>query len=136
MILLDAGGARLHTERLAKQKVGVVVPVAPLGRVQGRVFHPSDHYARQGIPIAFQSGAADGARDLPLRVLLSVERGLAADAALAALTTEAARMYRLDDRIGSLEPGRDADVLLFRGHPFRDGGRLERVWIGGEEIDR
>ena len=136
VVLLEADGARLHAARLAEKKVGIVVPVVPLGRVRGRVFHPSDHYSRQGIPIAFQSVAEDGARDLPLRALFSVERGLAADDALEALTSAPARMYKLEDRIGTLEPGHDADVLLFRGHPFRDGGRLERVWINGEEVDR
>jgi len=43
-------------------------------------------------------------------------------------------MFRLDDRIGTLEPGRDGDLLIFHGHPFRDGGRLERVLVAGEEL--
>jgi len=52
------------------------------------------------------------------------------------LTTDVARMFRLEDRIGSLEPGCDGDLLIFRGHPFQGEGRLERVLIRGEEVSR
>ena len=79
--------------------------------------------------------AEDGARDLPYHVLYAVERGLSADAALTALTLDAARMYKLDDRLGTLDAGKDGDLLIFRGHPFRDGVRVERVIINGKEVN-
>lgn len=134
LVLLDGEGAAAHAERLSKEGIGVVVPVGVLGRERERTVNPSDRLARGGVPIAFQSAAEDGARELPLRALYAVDHGLAADAAIAALTTQPARMFRLDDRIGSLEPGRDGDFLVFHGHPFRDGGRLERVFVAGEEV--
>jgi imidazolonepropionase-like amidohydrolase len=134
LALVDAEGADLHAERLARDKIAVVLPVAPVVRRDFEDFHLGDALARRGVPIAFQSDAEDGASELPLRVLFAVERGLSPESALAAVTIEAARLYRLDDRIGSLEVGRDADFVICRGHPFTGAGRVERVFINGEEV--
>jgi len=134
LILLDAQGSLDHLERLVKSQVGVILPMDVLIEDRDRRVNPSDLLARHGVPIAFQSGAADGAVDLPMRALYAVDHGLAADAAIAALTTDVARMFRIEDRVGSLEPGCDGDLLIFRGHPFRGEGRLERVLIRGEEV--
>lgn len=136
VVLLDADEADAHAARLAKSEVGVITPVSVRTERRNRSILPSDTLSRGGVRIAFQSTAEDGARELPTRVLYAVDQGLSPDAAIAALTTDPARMFRLDDRIGSLEPGRDGDLLIFRGHPFREGGRLERVLILGEEVSR
>ncbi len=136
VILLGGEGADHHAGRLVEKGVGVVVPVGVLAQERNRSVNPSDRLARRGVRIGFQSAAEDGARELPTRVLYAVDQGLAADAAIAALTSDVARMFQLEDRIGSLEPGRDGDLLIFRGHPFRDGGRLERVFVSGEEVAR
>ncbi|MCH7870420.1 MAG: amidohydrolase family protein [Planctomycetes bacterium] len=66
--------------------------------------------------------------------MVGVRQGLGGDAALRALTIDAAKMYHVDDRIGSLLPGKDADLLIFTGHPFDADGRLERVIISGREV--
>ena len=134
LILLDGSGSHVHIERLRAEKVGVIVPVNVLAVERFDTVNPSDRLARGGVQIAFQSHAEDGGRALATRALYAVDHGLAADAAIAALTTDVARMFQLTDRIGSLEPGRDGDLLIFRGHPFQDGGRLERVLIDGEEV--
>lgn len=134
VVLLNASGAHAHAEALAKNGVGVVLSRNIVWRRDKRDYHQGDDLTRRGVPIAFQSAAGDGARDLPFHVLYAVERGLSADAALAALTVDAARMYKLDDRVGTLAPGRDGDILIFRGHPFKDGAPVERVFIHGEEV--
>ncbi len=134
VVLRDAFDATLHAETLTEQTVGVIVPTQVTRLLRNEWYHQSDDLARRGIPVAFQSNGEDGARSLPLVGLHAVERGMAADAALAALTTDASRMYKIDDRIGSLEPGREGDLLIFSGHPFEAGSRLQRVIVGGEEV--
>jgi imidazolonepropionase-like amidohydrolase len=134
VVLLNAEGSYPYADRLSKEKVGVILPLDFIRDRPEWDFHQGDHLARQGVPIAFQSAAEDGARDLPFHVLHAVERGLSADAALAALTIDAAKMYKIDDRVGAIEPDKDADLVIFSGHPFLGGGRAERVFVRGEEV--
>ena len=140
LVLRNAQAAAAHADTLVEQQVGVIVPttiVAPpvAGRRRNdRGYHQADDLSRRGVAIAFQSDGEDSARSLPLTVLHAVERGLSADAALAAMTIHASRIYKLDDRIGSLTPGRDGDLVIFSGHPFEAGSRIKRVIINGEEV--
>jgi imidazolonepropionase-like amidohydrolase len=98
-----------------------------------RMYHQAADLAARGVRFAFGSDAEDGARDLPLVTLFSVQKGLGGDDALRALTSDAAKMFGIDDRVGTLAPGKDGDVLIFSGHPFDAGSRLERVLVNGEE---
>lgn len=145
LVLLGAEDAADATERLLahQEAVGIVVPpsidggrgpaAGPSVRA-GRPYHQIADLSRRGLRVALQSDSEDAARHLSLMGLYAVRQGLGGDAALRALTIDAARMYKLDDRIGSLAVGRDADVLIFRGHPFDAGSRLERVIVAGEEV--
>ncbi|MCH8253205.1 MAG: amidohydrolase family protein, partial [Planctomycetes bacterium] len=134
VVLLDAEGARAHVADLAALEIGVIVPRRVIRSVNNTRYHQSDDLARRDVPIAFQSSAEDGARTLRQWGLYAVERGLSADAALSALTVGAARMFNLDDRIGSLNVGLDGDLVIFDGHPFEAGSRVRRVIVGGEEV--
>ncbi len=136
LVLVGAEDAAEIAERIAEHKdtLGVVIPPNVVRTRQRRPYTQAADLSRQGIPIALQSDSEDGARSLPLMGLFAVRNGLGPDAALRALTIDAARMYKLDDRIGSLEPGKDADLLIFSGHPFDAGSRLERVIVSGREV--
>lgn len=154
VVLLDAPeSADIAGEILSrKDQVGVVVPpeivrsrgvrdpgmrdlaTTELERENSTTYNQAADLARLGIRVALQSDAEDGARALPLMGLFAVQAGLGGDEALRALTIDAARMYRIDDRLGTLETGKDADVLIFSGHPFDAGSRLERVFVGGREV--
>jgi imidazolonepropionase-like amidohydrolase len=50
------------------------------------------------------------------------------------VTIDSARIIGMDDRVGSLEPGKDADLLILRGHPFRTRSIPEAVLIDGELV--
>jgi imidazolonepropionase-like amidohydrolase len=117
-----------------RDKLGVIVAPDLAGWRSGRMYHPVVDLGRRGVPVALQSDREDGARNLPLMGLYAVQQGLGGDAALRALTCDAARIYKLDDRVGTLEPGRDGDVLIFDGHPFDAGRQLRRVIIRGQEV--
>ena len=90
--------------------------------------------ANQGIPVAFHSSAEEGAAELPLMAAYAVSKGMSPEGALRALTNDAAKMLRIDDRVGSLARGMDADVLLLDGDPTLAGVRVVRVWVAGREI--
>ena len=57
---------------------------------------------------------------LPLAGGLAIREGLDPDVALRALTLTPAEVLGVADRVGSLQPGKDADLALYRGHPFYD----------------
>lgn len=136
VVLLNAENASRIADRIAKSEAGVVVPSDILQRGEDRALHvPANTYARAGVPVAFQSGAEDAARTLPLQVAYAVYQGLDAHTALEALTINPARMFKIDDRVGMLAPGRDGDLLIFSGPPFEAASRLERTIISGKEVE-
>lgn len=64
---------------------------------------------------------------------MGVREGMSRKRALEALTIEGARMMDLDDRIGSLEPGKHADFLVLSGDPLSVYTHIEQTWIEGEK---
>jgi imidazolonepropionase-like amidohydrolase len=65
---------------------------------------------------------------------LAVKHGLDEEIALQALTINPARIVGIDDRVGSLEPGKDGDVVIWSGDPLDVPSRVERALIDGQEI--
>ena len=65
---------------------------------------------------------------------LAVRAGMSREAALAALTIEAARQLDLGDRIGSLEAGKDADFVVLSGDPLGVRTRVLETWVEGEKV--
>ena len=62
---------------------------------------------------------------------LAVQAGLPRDAALAAMTAQAAAAVGIADRVGTLAPGKDADIAVFSGHPVDLGARLLTLYVDG-----
>jgi imidazolonepropionase-like amidohydrolase len=88
--------------------------------------------AREGLPFAFASRAASGAGELAPQVAFAVRRGLAPRDALQALTVGAAEIFGIHDRVGSLEEGKDADLVFLSGEPFALSTRVAGVMVDGE----
>jgi imidazolonepropionase-like amidohydrolase len=65
---------------------------------------------------------------------LAVKEGLDRDVALRAVTINPARILGVGDRIGSLEPGKDADLVIWSGDPLDVMSRAERAYLDGREI--
>jgi len=71
---------------------------------------------------------------LVLQASLAVRDGLPRTTALEALTTNPAAFLGLDDRVGSLTPGLDADVVVWSGDPLDTTSRAEQVYIDGRLV--
>lgn len=65
---------------------------------------------------------------------LSVRGGLDEERALKAVTLGAAKILGLDHRVGSLEPGKDADVVIMNGHPFDVRSLVVKVLVSGKVV--
>lgn len=68
---------------------------------------------------------------LPLAAALAVREGLPEDAALRAITLSAAEIIGVADRIGSIEPGKDADLVIWSKLPLDPQARAEKVFVDG-----
>ena len=96
------------------------------------------HLPRQldaaGVPFAFRSGQGSGSRQLRLQVAYAARRGWSEEEALKSMTISAARIFGIDDRVGSLEPGKDADLVFMNGSPFSMTSRVTRVIVNGKLV--
>lgn len=71
---------------------------------------------------------------LSLCAALAAREGLEEDEALKAVTYTAAKHLELEERIGSIEPGRDADLVVWSDDPFYFKSQVEIVFIGGRKV--
>jgi imidazolonepropionase-like amidohydrolase len=86
-----------------------------------------------GVVIAIEGqGGANRAHEARFNAGNAVAHGLPFQAALAALTINPARMFGVADRVGSLEPGKDADLVVWSGDPFEPLSRPQLILIGGK----
>jgi imidazolonepropionase-like amidohydrolase len=92
--------------------------------------------AEAGIAFAFTTHKLEKPeKDFWARLRLAVRRGLNKDAALAALTITPAEMFGVSDRLGSIAPGRMANLVIASGDLFGDDARVLTTWVDGRYYD-
>ncbi|HLL77562.1 MAG TPA: amidohydrolase family protein [Pyrinomonadaceae bacterium] len=92
---------------------------------------------RAGITVALQSGFENyvpKTRVVLFEAAVAAANGLRPEEALALVTSDAARLLGISDRVGSLEAGKDADLALFDGDPFEYMTRVTGVVINGRVV--
>ncbi|MBX6365634.1 MAG: amidohydrolase family protein [Gemmatimonadetes bacterium] len=102
----------------------------------GATLENAGRLANAGVDVAFATFDSHNARDLKQFAGNAVSYGMPYDAALRAVTVNPARIFGIADRYGTLEPGKDADVVLWSGDPFELTTRVERVYIKGREMPK
>lgn len=110
-------------------------PVLPgRGREHRQLMGPV-RLAELGGKVVFHQDHPDGPQYyLRHSAALFVRQGMSEDEALKALTLNAAELFHLEDRIGSLEVGKDADVLVLSGEPLEIDSHVEQVFVEGKEV--
>lgn len=71
---------------------------------------------------------------LSLAAAMAVREGMDEAEAMKAITINAAELTGIDDRVGSIEPGKDADIVIFDGHPFELKTRVVNTIINGKVV--
>jgi imidazolonepropionase-like amidohydrolase len=94
--------------------------------------------ARRGVIVSFNSDSSELARRMNFEAAKAVKYGgLDEVEALKFVALNSAKQLRIDDRVGSLEPGKDADFVIWSGHPFSVYTVAEQTWVDGvKEFDR
>ncbi|MFN3597636.1 MAG: amidohydrolase family protein [Rubricoccaceae bacterium] len=104
------------------------------GELAGLSFETAARLHAAGVPFAIQSGFeayVPKTRVVLFEAGVALANGLPFAAALEAVTLAPARILGLDRRLGSLEPGKDADLALFDGDPFEYTSRVCAVIVDG-----
>jgi imidazolonepropionase-like amidohydrolase len=94
--------------------------------------HNAAIMVRKGVLVSINSDSAEHARRLNTEAATTIKwGGLSDDEAFATVTINPAKQLRIDNRVGSLEPGKDADVVIWNHHPLSSYAIAERVYIDG-----
>ena len=144
------GGAEAHREAEALKKTPVVYgPTVLYGSPRARFFgHTSEtpaRLAKAGVRVSVASlplveagyprrSDHDASRFLMLAAAQSVAGGLDRKSALRALTIDAAETLGVKERVGSLFPGKDADLVVLTGEPFDIDTRVSMVFVDGKRV--
>jgi hypothetical protein len=91
--------------------------------------------AKAGVPFAFYSGGITAPKDILKAAKKSLDAGLAPDAALRALTLSPAEIYRVDDRMGSIENGKIANLVVTDGDLFDEKTKIKMVFVDGKRFE-
>jgi imidazolonepropionase-like amidohydrolase len=90
-------------------------------------------FQSKGVEFALLSGSSS-TQALWYQAALCVGQGMTREQAIAAVTTTPARLIGLEKRVGTLEPGKDGNVVIFSGDPLSVTSHVEMVVIEGNEV--
>lgn len=140
-MVLD-GGAEAYLLVNELKEAGVPVVLHPTmarayGDSKNMSFETAGKLAKAGVPVAIQSGFEQyvpRARVILFEAGAAVSHGMEPEQALAAVTSTPAKILGLEQRVGSLEKGKDADLVLFDGDPFEYTTHVCTVIIDGKVV--
>ena len=132
--------AHLVAEELAKRNIPVVYGPGPGSRRHKSFPQRGPHGAailhKAGVKVSLQTDHPDRSiKELRIfGAILLRYTDLTPDDVLRMLTINGAEIAGVADRVGSLEPGKDADFCIFSDHPLKVQARVEQVFITGEKV--
>jgi imidazolonepropionase-like amidohydrolase len=97
-------------------------------------YQAAGELARAGVTFAFSTGDATNGRLLPYNAAMAVAWGLPRDEALRAMTINAAEILGVADVMGSLEPGKLANLFIAAGDPLEIRTAVTHVFINGRDV--
>jgi len=118
----------------ARVPCSVIVIDSPGGKLEaiGLDWRTGGILEKAGVLVGFHSDDPITDSRLFLRsAAFAVRAGMSRDGALAGMTLAGARMLDLDGRIGSLEPGKDADFIVLSGDPLAVATQVLETWVEG-----
>ncbi len=122
-------------DQVKASKLSVIVPALSIGEMR-RNLKAVVALAKKEIPFGFGlDSPVNNPADLRLGAVMCVREGVDAKVAWNALTSEAARIAGVADRVGRIDRGLDADIVLWSGDPLDLGSRVMAVYVDGARVD-
>ena len=133
----------MAAHEIARRKVPVIVsPVSAsftdIPRLEYRNHNTQNAavLSKEGVKVALGVSGRDGASSkfAALVAAMAVANGMDRETALRAITLTPAEVLGVANRIGSLEVGKDADIVMLSHHPFDASAQVEMVLIEGKTV--
>lgn len=129
----------LVASRLAEKRIPAVIGPVITNRakveMQGLTLETARVLADSGVLFAIMTDhPVVPVQYLATSAALAVKGGLSEENALRSVTINAARILGLENRIGSIEPGKDADIVILDRHPLDLSSRVVQVFVNGEKV--
>lgn len=123
------------------RQTGVIPVVGPVLMTSGKpetahhAYGTAGALEKAGIEVALTTDHPVAPLDLlPVSAALCVRDGLSMEGALRGVTINAAKVGGVDDRVGSIKVGKDADIVVFTGHPFEFLSKTRAVFVSGKRV--
>ena len=140
LVLMGASEGWMVADQLAAANVPVVIkPLTniPTFESLGATLENAARLSRAGVQVAIASFDTQNSRNIRQEAGNAIANGMDRHAALEAVTLAPARVWGVADRVGSIEPGKDADLVIWSTtDPFELTSGAERVFIKGREMPR
>ena len=134
LVLVGGQEAYKIPQDLVSRKVPVIAGPDVVLDKKGKKIGYIKELMASGIPVAFCSSSSGGASFIPYQLAYAVQHGLSRAQALDLVTTHAAKIFSLSNKVGSIAAGRDADFVVLDGEPFDLGTKARWIYIGGNRF--
>ncbi|HUU28569.1 MAG TPA: amidohydrolase family protein [archaeon] len=142
MVLVGGADSYLAADLLKRKEIPVIVsPVLRLPQRRDAAYDDPftlpKRLGEAGIKFCISGGSSymGNERNLPYHAAMAAAFGLDREEALKAITLYAAEIVGIDDRVGSLEMGKDATLMVTDGDPLEITTQVERLYIQGRAVD-
>lgn len=126
-------------DKIAEAKLPVVagpmlsIPTRPSDRYDAAYTNPGK-MAKAGVKVVIRSNDAENTRNLPFNAGFAAAYGMGKEEALKSVTINAAEVFGVADRLGSIETGKDATLFVSTGDPFETKTQISHVFIDGYRV--
>jgi len=139
--MILSGGTEAYKVAETLKSKGIPVLVGPVLRLPQNEDDPYDTpfanagmLSKAGVKIAFQTLESAHVRDLPYHAGMAAAFGLPREEALKAVTIYPAEIFGVSDKIGSIEPGKIANIIVTDGDPLEIRTQIKHLLINGHEV--
>lgn len=137
LVLSGVGEGWTVASEIARARVPVIVnPLVNLPRFStlAATYENAARLHQAGVQVVISSFDSHNSRNIKQAAGMAVSYGMPWQAALEAVTLRPAQVWGVADRLGTLEPGRVADVVVWSGDPLDVTTTAEHVFIEGQEM--
>jgi imidazolonepropionase-like amidohydrolase len=138
LVLIHCTEGHKIVKYLARKKVPAVIgPTMSWSskpETRERSFETAVILNKAGVQVALQTDSLTPMNYFPLLPMYVIKYGMSRDDALRCVTINPAKILDIYDQVGSLEPGKDADIVIWSGHPFEFYSKVTQVFINGKRV--